>query len=440
LAAWVQPAAALPSFTIQTAQPCAACHVGAFGPQLTRFGRDFKLFGYVAAAPRKSGILPVALGDQMTFTHTQKDQPPGAVFPPRFSTNDNFTPAQEASVYYAGALIPKQVGAFVEGHYEAADGTISLSNLDIRHAQEARLAAGSLLWGATFNNSPSVQDIWNSTPAWGFPYFSSAVAPTPAAGSLLDQTNHTAYGLGLYGMYDDLAFAEFDLYKQPAKGTLQVLGQPIADIDVAEGVVPYWRAALQYQFDHERQDFHLGTFGLAEDIRPGGDSTTGKTDHYLDVAFDASDQWYANPNDVRATLLSAHATYIHETQRLDASRLLSGSNSRDHLDAVRADVSLALDATFTPTIQYFRKWGSRDFSGHWGTDVAGNPVVNPDSAGWVAELAYVPWGKPDSLFDSMNGRVLLQYTYYTKFNGAPSHASDNNTLMIMVHIVYGLNY
>ena len=36
-------ALALPSFAVQTGQPCANCHIGAFGPQPTPQGRDFKL-------------------------------------------------------------------------------------------------------------------------------------------------------------------------------------------------------------------------------------------------------------------------------------------------------------------------------------------------------------------------------------------------------------
>ena len=40
------PAAAVPAFAVQTGQPCAACHVGGFGPQLTPFGRTFKIGGY----------------------------------------------------------------------------------------------------------------------------------------------------------------------------------------------------------------------------------------------------------------------------------------------------------------------------------------------------------------------------------------------------------
>src|SRR5438067_15493 len=42
------PASAVPSFSVQTDQPCSACHVNSFGPRLKQMGRDFKLYGYVA--------------------------------------------------------------------------------------------------------------------------------------------------------------------------------------------------------------------------------------------------------------------------------------------------------------------------------------------------------------------------------------------------------
>jgi len=63
------PRAALgvPAFAVQTGQPCAACHVGAFGPQLKPYGRDFKLRGYVASDGKDHG-LPIAMTTQMSFT------------------------------------------------------------------------------------------------------------------------------------------------------------------------------------------------------------------------------------------------------------------------------------------------------------------------------------------------------------------------------------
>src|SRR5215467_6897485 len=80
------PALAVPSFAVQTGQPCAACHVGAFGPQLKPYGRDFKLHGYVASDGQNHG-LPLAMTTQSSFTHTSASQPSGAA--PSFRPNDN---------------------------------------------------------------------------------------------------------------------------------------------------------------------------------------------------------------------------------------------------------------------------------------------------------------------------------------------------------------
>jgi hypothetical protein len=38
----------------------------------------------------------------------------------------------------------------------------------------------------TLNNNPTVTDVWNSIPAWSFPFVASGVAPTPQAGTLIE--------------------------------------------------------------------------------------------------------------------------------------------------------------------------------------------------------------------------------------------------------------
>ncbi len=55
---------ALPSFARQTGQRCAACHVGGNWPQLTPWGRFFKLAGYTAGRTfaGKEGFNYVPLG------------------------------------------------------------------------------------------------------------------------------------------------------------------------------------------------------------------------------------------------------------------------------------------------------------------------------------------------------------------------------------------
>src|SRR5579871_4979560 len=78
------PAAAVPSFAAQTGRPCEACHVGGLGPQLTPFGREFKLHGYTARTV--SFNVPFAAFIQNSYTHTQKAQEPA---PSPFAANDN---------------------------------------------------------------------------------------------------------------------------------------------------------------------------------------------------------------------------------------------------------------------------------------------------------------------------------------------------------------
>src|SRR3954447_15589259 len=79
-------ALALPSFAIQTDQPCSACHVYAFGPRLTQAGRDFKLYGYVAN-DTKQHSLPVSFVASGSFTHSDGDQVANEIA--GYNKNDN---------------------------------------------------------------------------------------------------------------------------------------------------------------------------------------------------------------------------------------------------------------------------------------------------------------------------------------------------------------
>src|SRR5256885_2792135 len=66
-------ARAVPAFAQQTGQPCKSCHVGGFGPELTPFGREFKLGGYT---PRSHDSIPVAAMAIASLTPTRNDQGP----------------------------------------------------------------------------------------------------------------------------------------------------------------------------------------------------------------------------------------------------------------------------------------------------------------------------------------------------------------------------
>ena len=98
-----KPAAAVPGLLRDPDRPapCAACHVGAFGPQLKPYGRDFKLHGYVA--DRRTEIMCPAAGDD--DAEPPSPTPRGAAAwrrraAPAFGSNDNFA-LDQLSLYYA---------------------------------------------------------------------------------------------------------------------------------------------------------------------------------------------------------------------------------------------------------------------------------------------------------------------------------------------------
>lgn len=102
----IPPAAnALPSFARQTGQKCAACHVSGSWPQLTPWGRFFKLSGYTAGKKlfdSKEGMtyVPVGLFGQAGITWA--NQPNDAQGSPVITQNGS----PEAYVF-AGELATK---------------------------------------------------------------------------------------------------------------------------------------------------------------------------------------------------------------------------------------------------------------------------------------------------------------------------------------------
>jgi len=413
---WPGTAVAIPSFAEQTGQPCASCHVGSFGPQLNQYGRDFKLNGYVASDGKSHG-LPFSVSTQGSFTHTNAAQPGPAA--PNFGDNNNFA-LDQTSLFYGGR-VTSWLGAFVQVTYDGVAKQLHIDDIDIRHAHDGELFGEDLVYGFTANNNPTVTDLWNSTPAWGFPYNSSALAPTPLAATLIDGgLAQRVMGGGAYMMWNDLVYAEFDLYGGLGYNVLNATGiVPVAGTDLTQGVIPYWRLALQKNFGRSYAEF--GTYGLTASVLPGG-MNVGPTDHFTDTALDANYQFTFNPKSVTSDMVSAHATLIHEYASLNASEITVGSLPSHNLNTFRADVSYSFSATVTPTIQYFQTGGTSDVA-YWGT-----PSGSPNSSGMIFEIAYVPWGKPDSPIAWANIRFALQYVAYFRFDGDTHNASANNTL------------
>ena len=418
--AWGHAAYAIPAFAQQTGQPCSQCHVGAFGPQLKPYARDFKLFGYVNG-DKKNHLPPIAIIGLTSFNRTsaEQDSPPA----PHYATNDNFT-LDQLSLLYGGKLAGG-AGTFAEVTYDGVRRTFTIDNLDVKRAVYRDIGDRHILVGLDLNNRPTVQDLWNSTPTWGFPYNASALAPTPSNRVILDGAlAQRVIGAGLYAMWDDLLYTEFNAYSPIDNRTTGRLGLgTTAGTDAYTGVTPYWRGALQHDFDGHYLE--VGGYGISARRFPGGDETAG-TDKFTDVALDATYQYTKNPKH----FVSAHATWIHEDEQLDASRALVGSRASNHLDTVRGDLSYSYDNTWTPSVQLFRTTGSRDPLFFGGLD------GNPDSEGYIVELAYVPFGKTGSPISWANARFTVQWVGYTRFDGASEGASRNDTLYVSTRFAF----
>jgi len=145
-------AVSLPLYARQTGQPCATCHTAFL--ELTSFGRRFKLGGYTLGGGDWQGP-PFAVMLQPTFTHTQDTQPGGAA--PGFGVNNNLV-LQQASLF-TGGKITDDLGAFIQGTYSGVDHRFAWDNTDIRLAKQINLDGHTLLWGATVNNNPTIQDV-----------------------------------------------------------------------------------------------------------------------------------------------------------------------------------------------------------------------------------------------------------------------------------------
>jgi hypothetical protein len=450
------PAAAVPSFARQTGLACSACHT--IFPELTPFGREFKLNGYTLDNLRQiraetlqrrqtlslNQLAPISAMLQVSYTRTGQALPDSAESGALAKDGDVLFP-QQLSLFYAGK-IANNLGAFMQITYDGAADHLALDNTDIRYARylgtvqpessstpsshQGFLERHDLLFGITLNNNPTVQDPWNSTPAWGFPYSSSSVAPEPNASAILDTgaggIGQNAAGLGAYVWLDQSLYAEFSLYTAAKVGGAHPLDSTQAP--VLQGVAPYWRVG--YEYDWNRNSLFVGTYGTEMSVLPAdGHSLSGTDDRYTDVAADAEYQYISDESQVTAL-----ATYIHENQDLNASYLYGlSANPTNHLSTVKIVGEYSYRRMIGGSVGLFSTSGSADplLYANDGT-IDGSLAGTPDSRGYVLELNYLPF---------LNTKLQLQYVGYTRFNGSGSDydgagrsASDNDTLYLLVWI------
>lgn len=420
----------IPSFSRQTGLACSACHTQFL--QLTPFGRQFKLNAYTLtgvpaitahdSAARQTlkllSIPPLSAMIQGSLTHLRTAQS---------GTQNNATALPQAlSVFLGGAIGPK-VGTFLQFTYTGADGSFSMDNADIRFATRTTLASRELLYGLTVNNNPTVEDPWNSTPAWGFPFASSDAAPSPAASTVIDGAlAQQVLGVGAYGLWNNLVYAHAAAYRSAPQGTSQPLDS--TSLGANRGAIPYWRVALERKFGAEY--IMVGTYGLSARLYPQG--VSGPTNRFTDVAVDAQFE-----HSFDGGTIVGRSTWIHERQTLDAFLAASppAAESGTHtLKTFRVNAAYTPNTRYGAVLGYFSTTGTADTILFAPAPVTGSRTAKPDSHGVIGELDYNPW---------QNARVAFQYVHYDEFNGASSsydgfgrRASDNDTAYLLLWLVF----
>ena len=430
---------AVPAFARQTGLPCASCHVG--WPELTPFGRAFKANGFVWGGGQHP--FPLSMMVQApVFTHTAAGQPGGAA--PGFGANDNFE-VEAVSLFYAGAIYaPIGLGALAQATYGEASNTIHWDNSDIRIAKSVTpsgfggaFAGTSFLFGLSVNNNPSVEDLWNTTPAWRFPFISADLAPAPAAKTQIEgPLAQEVVGVGPYVWWNNLVYMELSGYKTLPNGTLKAFGIP-TPITPINNISPYWRVAVTPSWGNN--SLEIGTFGLSTEQVPGGITGFG-TDQFTDIGFDTQYQYIGAKN-----VVTLEASYITEAQSWNASQPLGlAGNVHDRLNSLNAKVSYLYNRAYEGTVGFFNISGNTDPVLYSPSPISGSLNGSPNTRGFVFEFDWMPWnyGAPWP-YSTLGLKLGVQYVAYTRFNGGSSNydgfgrnASDNNTLMLFGWLMF----
>jgi len=425
---------AVPSYARQTGLACSGCHYTP--PELNPAGRKFKLLGYVDKDDQTKVIkadsgksysaleilasLPLSAALETSFTSLKSPEPQ--------THNGNFEFPQDVSLFLAGAWT-SHVGSFLQVTYDTIDNHFSSDNTDIRYANQRKVNGKDIVYGLDFNNNPTVEDLWNDTPAWGFPWIASDFAPIPTATPIINgPLAQDVAGFGAYAMWDNHLYVDATVYHSEHLGGPQPNPGTSFTYNI-RGVAPYWRVAWQELTAKTQYEF--GTYGMHMRSTPNG--VTGPENEYTDWGLDTQ----IDRTVFRKDVLSFRATYIRENSNLSANlttvppTALVGPH---HLNTVLANAEYHFGNRYTGTFGWFETNGTADPLLYAPSAVTGSANGNPRSAGYIANVSFWPW---------QNLQLAAQYTGYTRFNGGSTNydgssrnASGNNTVYLDVKFVF----
>ena len=465
-------AQAVPSFARQTGQNCVACHAGGQFPELTSYGRMFKLTGYTIGE-RNIPISVMGVASSANVANTSKSDNPSADF------QKNGKPILATGSLFLAGKVTENVGAFAQITYDnyatqSADGKFHghshADNMDFRYADRWINGSRDWVFGVSANNNPSISDPWNSAAAW-MQYvpvpsptsyqFIDGAAPYPGFGS-----GGNIAGISAYTLWNKSVYAELGTYRT-ANRIFSFMSAGIDDAGKTKlkgNNNPYWRLAWTHEWGPN--NIMLGTSGMLAKVYDTGSDTSDPNNlgRFRNAGVDAQYQYILDPHTV-----TAQVAYMRQRQTYSANTIAGAAppffladgitsvnpvSPFDTTNIFRAKVSYIYQAQYGGSLGFFNRTGSSNTlnqssgydssglittndpnaTGITSTRVGGNLTGNPATRGFTYEAFWMP---------QQNVRVGAQYTGYTRFNGAATNydgfgrnAKNNNSVFFYLWAAY----
>jgi hypothetical protein len=437
---------ALPLFARQTGQNCLSCHAGGQFPELTPYGRKFKLTGYTMGERATVPLAVMGVASSSKVASTAGSDDVEADFP--HNGRFEFT---TASVLCCGK-VTDNIGTFIQWTWERfstlnAEGDwVSHSHVDqvdLRYADRFISKDRDLIVGASLNNNPGVVDVWNTHNSAFTPVPSYVPVSNPAGNAggpfvdvpampIVQSLGQSAAGVNVYAFLNNFVYAELGWYKAAEKSLSALSEVRASDMDPyrrLKGMNPYWRLALNH--DWGANSAMLGIHGMTADTYSDAADTTSPTAHYKDYGVDGQYQYILDPHVVTAMFSYTREKQSYADELWNASNpnyLGAFANADNTLDYYRAKVTYVYRATYGASLGYSEVRGSADNVAY------SNPAGVPNSRLWVPEVFWNP---------VQYVRVGLQYFKWDQYLGAKKdydgsgrNARDNNTVFLYVWGAY----
>jgi hypothetical protein len=461
LALLPQGASAIPAFNRQTGQNCVACHAGGQFPELTTYGRLFKLTGYTIGE-RALPVSAMAVFSVSKVASTSKSTDPAADF-----QQNNRAILATASLLLGGK-VNDHIGAFAQITYDpyavqddngTFHGHTNADNIDIRYADRFIDSQRDLIFGLSANNNPSVSDPWNTAAAW----MQYVPVPSPTSSRFIDGagpypgfgSGGNIAGLTAYAYWNQRIYVEVGGYGT-SRGLTSFMSGGIdnAGTTKLKGINPYWRLAFNSEWG--AHSLMVGTSGMVAQVYddPLDTSDPANTHRYTDLNVDTQYQYQLDPHAFTAQLVLSRNHHRYPSGQVDVpspffdasgAATLPNSNASDTNHVVRAKVSYVYQARYGGSLGLFSLTGTTNTAAQTaGYDETGTLIQtagagsnlsgNPATKGTTVEGFWMP-------IQSL--RVGLQYTTYSKYNGSSGNydglgrnAHDNNTMFAYTWVAY----